>query len=56
MGLHRNVEFTIQALKTPEMNFTGISLQSMATQYFNKNIRYSRVCAKDLNAYCLFAL
>ena len=24
MGLHRNLEFTIQALKTPKMNFTGI--------------------------------
>ena len=26
MGLHRNAEFTIQALKTPKMNFTGISV------------------------------
>ena len=56
MGLHENAEFTIQVLKTPKMNFTGISLQSVATQHFNKNIHCSRICAKDLNAYCLFAL
>ena len=56
MGLDRNAEFTIQALKTPKMNFTGISLQSVATQYFDKNICCSRDRAKDLNAYCLFAL
>ena len=31
MGLHRNAEITIQASKTPKMNFTGISLQSVAT-------------------------
>ena len=31
MGLHQNEEFTIQALKTPKMNLTGISLQSVAT-------------------------
>ena len=36
MGLHQNAEFTNQALKMPKMNFTGLSLQSVATQYFNK--------------------
>ena len=46
MGLHWDAEFTNQALKMPKMNFTGISLQSVATQYFNKNIHGSRVFVK----------
>ena len=46
MGLHQNAEFTNQALKMPKMNFTGISLQSVATQYFNKNIHGTRVFVK----------
>ena len=46
MGLHWNVEFTNQALIMPKMNFTDISLQSVATQYFNKSIHDSRVFVK----------